>query len=435
VWGREGAGGREGRLLEIDVLREEGHDLLCDQGIYSGLLRCAVEGKLDALRSVLRHYDIPGQPDCPRPIRAWGGEEFGIKDATEEEKKKLQEDDLVAWRMVFLFMVASFVRKARGIPEKVQFTLEQPSSPKAYKPEVVSWWDTWHWQELKKEFDFKETQVKHRGLGGTAEKPTTFGGNLALRPEEHYVSRGGAEEKSEEKKIRSSKALSRWPPGIMAMVACALQRSVMQKTPALKAISWEQHLAMNHTPYRRDCLVCQQTLQQAHPHRRVKHPTGGVLSLDTAGPLVKAQDVTGGSARYFLVGAVTWAVPLGIVDLKDAAMEEEVPEEEIEEAPQIEEEEEDQIDQREAKKNKKEAQSCKEPVEERQEPEPVPDPAQEEKGVDFVVKTFRLAYPMTSKRSTEVSKIALEMLLRLRADGYHIIEFTLIKGTNLLANF
>ena len=89
---------------------------------------------------------------------------------------------------------------------------------------------------------------------------------------------------------------------------------------------------MNHTPYRRDCLVCQQTLQQAHPHRRVKHPTGGVLSLDTAGPLVKAQDVTGGSARYFLVGAVTWAVPLGIVDLKDAAMEEEVPEEEIEEA-------------------------------------------------------------------------------------------------------
>ena len=104
-------GGGEGRLLEIDVLRGEGHDLLCDQGIYSGLLRCAVEGKLDALiggppcrtRSVLRHYDIPGQPDCPRPIRAWGGEEFGIKDATEEEKKKLQEDDLVAWRMMFLF--------------------------------------------------------------------------------------------------------------------------------------------------------------------------------------------------------------------------------------------------------------------------------------------------------------------------------------------
>lgn len=90
--------------------------------------------------------------------------------------------------------------------------MEQPSSPKAYKPEVVSWWDTWHWQELKKEFDFKETQVKHRGLGGTPEKPTTFGGNLALQPEEHYVSRGGAEEKSEEKRIRSSKDLSRWPP-------------------------------------------------------------------------------------------------------------------------------------------------------------------------------------------------------------------------------
>ena len=213
--------------------------MLCDQGVYGGLLRTAVEGKLDAViggfpcrtRSVLRHYDIPGQPDCPRPIRAWGGEEFGIKDATEEERKKLQEDDVMAWRMVFLFIVASYVRKARGIPEEVQFTLEQPSSPKEYKPEVVSWWDTWQWKELKKEFDFKETRVRHREFGGQAEKPTTFGGNLTLRPDEHYVGRGGGEDKVEGKKIRSSKDFSRWPPGIMAMVACALQRSVPQKKP------------------------------------------------------------------------------------------------------------------------------------------------------------------------------------------------------------
>ena len=71
------------------------------------------------------------------------------------------------------------------------------------------------------------------------------------------------------------------------------------------------------------------------------------MSLDTAGQLVKAQDVSGGSARYFLVGAVTWAVPIGIVDLKDAGIEEEVPEEEVEEAPQIEKEEEDQREEKE----------------------------------------------------------------------------------------
>ena len=49
----------------------------------------------------------------------------------QKERKKLQEDDLVAWRPVFLFLVASYVKKAKGIPEKVQFTFEQPSPPEA----------------------------------------------------------------------------------------------------------------------------------------------------------------------------------------------------------------------------------------------------------------------------------------------------------------
>ena len=95
---------------------------------------------------------------------------------------------------------------------------------------------------------------------------------------------------------------------------------------------------MNHVPYRRDRLVCQQTAQAA-PHRRVRHPKGGTLSLDTTGPLVKAKDAEGSTARYILVGALTWAVPAGIPQLKDAQIEDdfEVPEE----APRIEEEEEE----------------------------------------------------------------------------------------------
>ena len=151
--------------------------------------------------------------------------EFGVKDATDEERKKLHEDDLVAWGM-FFFIVASYVRKARGIPQKVKFTWEQPSSPKAYKPEVVSWWDTWHWQELKKEFDFKETQVKHRGLGGSAEKPTTFGGNLDLRPDKHYVgsrwSRRERRRKFKAPKISLDGRQASWPwsPALFRGASC-----------------------------------------------------------------------------------------------------------------------------------------------------------------------------------------------------------------------
>ena len=39
-------GAKEGWLLELDLQRGEGHDLLHDKGAYSGLLRCALEGKI-----------------------------------------------------------------------------------------------------------------------------------------------------------------------------------------------------------------------------------------------------------------------------------------------------------------------------------------------------------------------------------------------------
>lgn len=65
-----------------------------------------------------------------------------------------------------------------------------------------------------------------------------------------------------------------------------------------------------HTPARRDCRVCQEN-QQGSPHRRIKKPLAGVLSLDTAGPLIPPYDQGGFLARYFLVGSLTWAVPKG----------------------------------------------------------------------------------------------------------------------------
>lgn len=65
-------------LLEIDVLRGEGHDMLSNDGVYNGLLRTALEGKLNAVitspncraRSLLRHRPVPGDPNAPRPVRS-----------------------------------------------------------------------------------------------------------------------------------------------------------------------------------------------------------------------------------------------------------------------------------------------------------------------------------------------------------------------------
>ena len=95
------------------------------------------------------------------------------------------------------------------------------------------------------------------------------------------------------------------------MVASALIRQVEGPTFKGKAMSWSEHLAFRHVPYRRDCRVCQESSQQCPPHRLVKDPIAGVLSIDTAGPLKPAYDLGGHMARYFLVGVLTWRVPKG----------------------------------------------------------------------------------------------------------------------------
>ena len=84
-------------------------------------------------------------------------EEFGVADATPEEWKKLKEDDCLMWRMVSLAMVDHYLRKARGCPHSMGFGVEQPASPKDYKPEVVSWWDTQEWRDLREEFGWSES--------------------------------------------------------------------------------------------------------------------------------------------------------------------------------------------------------------------------------------------------------------------------------------
>ena len=157
-------GGSVDTLVEVDILRGENHDMLSDQDVYSGLVRAALEGKINALvagpncrtRSLLRHIPIPGRPDAPRPVRRWGGEEFGVHDATEEEVKKLHDDDILMWRCLFLYMITAYMRRARKITKGVVFGLEQPASPRDFMPEVVSWWDTVQWKGIAKEFGFVE---------------------------------------------------------------------------------------------------------------------------------------------------------------------------------------------------------------------------------------------------------------------------------------
>eukprot|EP00435_Cladocopium_sp_Y103_P009390 s5129_g2.t1 len=489
-------GGREKQLLEIDKKQGASHDMLKDVGVYSSLLRVALEGKLLSVvgapncrsRSVLRHRPIPGQPDAPRPIRCWQGGEFGAPWITAKEEALLREDDVLLWRMLFLFMVAEYTRRAQLRPHPVQLVIEQPASPKAYAPEVVSFWDTKEWQSLRTEFQLKEVTFNQGDHGGLAPKPTTLGTTFDLCMEDF-------QRPPQQLEVTSSKQLERWAPGLMDAVGAAIIKEVFKQQPQLKALTFEEHVAFGHVPYRRDCAVCQMASQQNFPHRRIKHPQSGVLSLDTGGPFFPANDVGGWKSRYFLAGAYTYMVPKDTQKMKEPPQEEE----DLEGAPALDAEEEEEEggesrwvaedqqpteclppvgmvrvepsaprrpppngpeeDGGESRKTASEGQSAERlpPVgmvkpsapsrpppedqeEERPRDEDEPEdagknPAEEEVKEELEMRVFKLALPLRSKKAKEVTRVAMEMILKLKLDGYQVSRVHSDRGHEFLGTF
>ena len=325
----EKLGAQEHQLMEIDVLRGDGHNMLHMNGVYSGLLRCAFDGKLETIlggpncrsRSILRHVPIPEWPQAPRPVRCWGGGEFGRCDLSQSEKTMVLEDDTMMMRMVVLFLVSSYVKKAKGATHHPWFLLEQPADPYHKNEEVVSWWRTPQWKAIKDEFNFTELTFDQFHLGGECNKMTTVGGSLPVSIDPFQVKRKAPLKG----RIHDSKSLSRWAPGMMDAIATSLMQHGLRQEPRMAQLSWADHLKNGHIPYRRDCRVCQETLQLQRPHRKVKNAISGVLSVDTAGPLEPSADVDGSEAKFLLVGALTWLVHRE-VPLKESLPEGPLPE-------------------------------------------------------------------------------------------------------------
>ena len=115
--------------------------------------------------------------------------------------------------------------------------------------------------------------------------------------------------RAEDTGVQSSSQISRWAPGSMSMVSEALITQVVHQHPQLAPLLWQEHIQHGHVPFRRDCLMCQQSLQQQSPHCRVRHPIGGVLSLDTTG--IRAHNLSGHKGGLHLGGRLELANPLG----------------------------------------------------------------------------------------------------------------------------
>ena len=160
--------------------------------------------------------------------------------------------------------------------------------------------------------------------------------------------------------MMNSAELSRWPPGMMKEVATRIQQDVLQAKLKAAKMSWAEHLERGHTPFRRDCRVCQEASARGRMHSKVKHPRAGVMSLDVTGPYKKGKDIDG-EAKFMLIGTYTWLRP---PDEEEAT--------EVDEEPELEaQEDEDQwpeIEDQEAAQEEEEeqAEAAEDPQEEQQ---------------------------------------------------------------------
>ena len=421
------------KVIQVDLQNGEQWNMV-EGPLYAELMYLAVTGQLGTIiggpncrtRSKLRHVPREG---FPGPSRGWAeNQQWGLSDASPEEKRKCFEDDLMMLRLVVLYLVAEETRKAGGAinqQDKTGLLIEHPAAPED-NPEVVSWWWTSQWKALRNTYNLSTYDLDQGELGGLAYKPTTLGTNMILSFPEQKVKNTKKIRRengmSPEEIAMQTKSLARWCPVMMSGIAEACMRTVGQAVKR-RLYSWRTHLARGHVPFRKDCQVCQEAAARDRPHQRSKlPPKAGVLSLDTAGPYCLASDVgssapgsRGLTAKFILVGTFTWITGETGGEI----------EEEVHEAPADSPELAEEVDL---------------PLDHAGDADDLPvgeedgDVLEEEEGHDMPqVEVFRLALPMQSKAKDEVLKTISEMYLTLRSDGFVVRQIHTDRGGEFMS--
>ena len=211
--------------------------------------------------------------------------------------------------------------------------------------------------------------------------------------------------------MRNSKDLSRWAPGFVREVAIQLCLQVWKAPINLMAMSWSEHVQRGHTPFRRDCQICQEAAARGRKHVSIKNPRAGVLNLDVSGPYVEGRDVED-TGRFMLIGTYTWLKPTSKKEETEDSKEEEKVEEVAEEKEEIQlEAEEEQQEERRVEGEEDVLVTLDEEVEEKN---------LEEEGVDPEVEVLRVGVPVPGKTKEAVMAGVIEIYLQLRSDGFPI---------------
>ena len=97
-------------MFEIDILRDQSHDMMADDGIFSTLLKMAMDGMIDGIiggpncrtRSALRHQPHETMPGPSRTV----AHPWGLPENSDVERARCYIDDVLLYRMILLQVVA-----------------------------------------------------------------------------------------------------------------------------------------------------------------------------------------------------------------------------------------------------------------------------------------------------------------------------------------
>ena len=251
----------------------------------------------------------------PKPLRTrWGEERFG-KHTNTASQQEAADHDAALWLQNLWFM-----KKVRKHNPQADLLTEQPQDPQEWCqwakdcPTFLQWPET---KSIVKDLKLQEVRLCQGGLGHSTMKPTTL---LTTSEDLEELEGAGGQHKGEawpedvEARMKKSSGLAEWAPGLVQAIKMVVKQKVMEE-PTMKALStkerqaatdWKRHVEMNHMPYRRDCALCVASMGRDRPRMRQKMPEPYTLGIDLAGPFIEGKDQHERSKpKYFLIAVMT----------------------------------------------------------------------------------------------------------------------------------
>ena len=250
----------------------------------------------------------------PQPLRGRNGEaRYGLPGLTARQQA-LADHDATLW-----VKNARWAMKVKERREDADILVEQPADPSEWKSGAEEYPTFLNWEETKvmeKVTGARRITLDQGAVGHQARKPTTILTTLKDLEELQGLKSevpGMAWANQVEHRINQSKSLASWAPGLVeAIIQAVLRRpqeakqvKTLRRKEKDETAMWESHFMANHVPFRRDCMLCVESMGKDRQRRKQSHASLHTMSLDMAGPFDQGFDQEVNKPRYLLLATVT----------------------------------------------------------------------------------------------------------------------------------